>query len=71
MAVMCVDERGTVTVFYHFYTCTEITKHSILKDTLRDRQTRTANCSVSIFRCSYCSFLIQLMFRLSQTTGSL
>jgi hypothetical protein len=29
------------------------------QDAQRDRQTRTATCSVSHFRCSCCSFLIQ------------
>ncbi len=39
----CASQReGTVIVFYHIYTYTQITKHSILKDIMRDRQTSWA-----------------------------
>src|SRR6266568_1745979 len=40
---LCASKReGTVIVFYHKFIFTEITKHSVLKDTLRDRQTSWA-----------------------------
>ena len=38
----CVDERGAVTSFNQTYNGAEITKHSIPKDVLRDRQTSEA-----------------------------
>jgi hypothetical protein len=40
---LCASKReGTVIGFYHKFIFSEITKHSILKDTLRDRQTSWA-----------------------------
>jgi hypothetical protein len=41
-AVLCVNKKRPAISFYHTYIYTEITKHSILKDTLRDRQTSWA-----------------------------
>lgn len=41
-AVLCVNKKRPAISFYHIYIYTEITKHSILKDTLRDRQTSWA-----------------------------
>ncbi len=38
-AVSWSGERGTFTSFYHIYNDTKITKHSVLQDTIRDRQT--------------------------------